>query len=190
MVRTLVASVEAGDPHEAADQQWMLEWIDSGAQLWRLEKPSTPPRHLAVYAILLDEPTQSIMIIFHALAQAWLFPGGHSDDLEDPRRTVVRELDEELQIAPPFHPAFGGDPFFLTVTQTRGNHSHTDVTLWFVFRADRNQPVTIDAREFSEVRWVPLQDRSSWPDGAFDPGLERFLSKLTARLNSVALKGR
>lgn len=189
VVRELVASVEPHDPQEAADQAWMLAWIDSGAQLWRLEKPATPPRHLAVYAILIDEPTRSIMVVDHRLAQAWLFPGGHVDDLEDPRLTARRELEEELRIEPPFHPVLGDDPFFLTVTQTRGPNTHTDVTLWFSFLADRNARITPDLREFGQVQWVAIDDRQGWPDGVYDPGLARFLDKLRARLGrgSVAV---
>ncbi len=190
LIRRLVAAVEPGDRQEEDERQWMLDWIDSGVQLFRLAKPASPPQHLAVYSILIDAPTRSIMIVWHVLAQAWLFPGGHVDDLEDPRASVVRELAEELQIAPAFHPEFGDDPFFLTVTQTRGADSHTDVTLWFVFQTDRDDPMTPDEREFGEVLWVPIDDLTAWPDGVFDPGLERFLEKLTARLGPKALLAR
>ncbi|MFI6513554.1 NUDIX domain-containing protein [Streptosporangium sp. NPDC050855] len=188
-VRELVAAMRPHDPQEATDQAWVFAWIDSGTQLWRVEKPATPPSHLVVYTVLFDEPTRSIMIVYHLLAQAWLFPGGHVDNLENPRSTARRELTEELQIEPPFHPALGDDPVFLTVTQTRGPNTHTDVTLWFLFLANREEPVVPDLREFSEVRWVPLDDRASWPEGVFDPGLERFLNKLTTLLAPEASTG-
>ncbi|WP_242909344.1 NUDIX domain-containing protein [Actinomadura terrae] len=178
IVRDLLTRVTPGDGQEAADQRRTLDWVDSGAPLFRVRKPDVPPRHLAVYAALLDEPTRSVMVVAHRLAQAWLFPGGHVDDNEDPRRAITRELAEELRIRPQFHSAFGDDPFFLTVTQTRGDHSHTDVTMWFVFQADRDGRVTTDPREFGDVRWAPVDDRGSWPDGATDPGMDRFLRKL------------
>ncbi|MFI7642956.1 NUDIX domain-containing protein [Nonomuraea sp. NPDC049400] len=190
VVRDLVQAVAPYDERESADQRWMLDWIDAGHPLFRTAKPATPPQHLAVYSVLIDAPTRSIMIVWHVLAQAWLFPGGHVDDLEDPRASVVRELAEELQIAPAFHPEFGDDPFFLTVTQTRGADSHTDVTLWFVFETDRDGPMVPDEREFGEVLWVPIDDRTAWPAGVFDPGLARFLAKLAARLGPDALPSR
>ncbi|GGL54949.1 NUDIX domain-containing protein [Planomonospora parontospora] len=111
-----------------------------------------------------------------------LWPGGHADDQEDPRASAVRELAEELRIAPGFHPAFGDVPCFLTVTQTRGVDSHTDVTLWFAFQANRDAVIVPDEREFAQVRWVPIDGRQGWPHGVFDPGLERFLDKLRTRL--------
>jgi 8-oxo-dGTP diphosphatase len=181
VVRDLISGVSPHDEREAADQRRMLDWVDSGAQLFRLQKPATPPQHLVVYAALLDEANRSVMLVDHLLAQAWLFPGGHVDDGEDPRVTVVRELDEELQINPPFHPLFGDDPFFLTVTQTRGPHSHTDATMWFVFTADRTQPLTPDPREFSAVQWFALDDPNAWTGRTFDPEMLRFVDKLALR---------
>jgi 8-oxo-dGTP diphosphatase len=163
----------------------MLDWVASGAQLFRLRKPATPPQHLAVYAALLDEQTRSVMLVDHVKAHAWLAPGGHVDDGEDPRNTVVRELDEELRIAPPFHPRFGNDPFFLTVAQTRGEHSHTDVTLWFVFAADRSAEITPDPTEFSAIRWFGLDEPAAWAAEQFDPQMHRFISKLSSSLDRV-----
>ncbi|WP_222722691.1 NUDIX domain-containing protein [Actinomadura alba] len=160
----------------------MLDWIDSGAQLFRLEKPANPPQHLVIYAALIDQGSHSVMLVDHAKAKAWLMPGGHVDPDEDPRRAVVRELREELDIAPPFHPVTGSDPLFLTVTQTRGADSHTDVTLWFVFQADQRTPISPDPVEFSAVQWFRL-DRSGWATDQFDPGMARFVAKLSQLLD-------
>ncbi len=182
VVRELVAGVHPCDDREAAHRTWMLDWVDSGAQLYRLVKPVTPPQHLVVYAILLDETDRSMMLVAHNLARAWLPPGGHVDDGEDPRRAVVRELEEELGITPPLHPAFGPGPFFLTVTATRPPDTHEDATMWFVFDADRDAPITPDEREFSAVRWFSLDATEMPGDGPFDPSLFRFLRKVSAHL--------
>lgn len=130
VVRALVEGVSPHDALEARDRQWMLDWVDSGAPLFRLAKPATPPQHLAVYAALVDEQRESVMLVHHVKAKAWLLPGGHADPGENPCRTVLREADEELGISPRFHPVCDSAPFFLTVTQTRGADSHTDVTLF------------------------------------------------------------
>lgn len=185
VVRDLVVGVGPHDEREAADRRWMLDWVDSGAPLFRVAKPATPRQHLAVYAALLDEDTQSVMLVDHAKAKAWLFPGGHVDLDEDPRRCVVRELGEELGISPEFHPLTGDAPFFLTVTQTRGAHSHTDVTMWFVFRGDRRALITPDLSEFSAVQWFELDRETGWGADQFDPGMARFISKLSTALERV-----
>jgi hypothetical protein len=42
VVRDLVAGVRPYDTREAMDQRWILDWIASSAQLFRLAKPATP----------------------------------------------------------------------------------------------------------------------------------------------------
>ncbi|WP_433358782.1 NUDIX domain-containing protein [Streptosporangium sp. CA-115845] len=187
VVRDLVQAVAPYDERESADQRWMLDWIDAGHPLFRTAKPATPHRHLAVYAALLDEAARTLLLVDHAKAKAWLMPGGHVDPDENPQVTVVRELDEELKIAPPFHPRFGADPFFLTVTETRPPHPHTDVTLWFVFSASQTVKIVPDPAEFSAWRWFALDDAEAWV-GDFDPQMHRFMAKLTCALELAPVR--
>ena len=176
-VRVLLEAVEPFDEREEADRRWALGWVDSGAPLFRTAKPATPPRHLVVYTVLLDERAGALLLVDHAKARTWLPPGGHVDDGEDPCAAAVRELDEELGITPPPHPHLGPGPFFLTVTETRPPHPHTDVSLWFVFDADQAQPLTPDLTEFTRTCWFPLTEPPEPPAG-FEPYLSRFMNKL------------
>lgn len=129
VVRERVTSVSPADEKEAADQAAILSGIDSGAPLFRVAKPATPPMHLCVYfALVDDDDANSVMLVDHVKARAWLLPGGHVDPGEDPRWSVEREAFEEFRITSKFHGRLGnGQPIFLSVTQTRGEHSHTDV---------------------------------------------------------------
>jgi 8-oxo-dGTP diphosphatase len=182
VVRDHVRAVSPLDDREAADQADILGWIESGAPLFRTAKPATPPRHLAVYAALVDEAERSVMLVDHRKAQLWLLPGGHVDDGEDPRWSVEREAFEELGISPKFHEKIS-QPCFLSVTQTRGAGSHTDVTLWFVLEGDSSAEVRPDLGEFSEVRWLSL-DRTDWSEPCFDPHMDRFVRKLSSALET------
>jgi 8-oxo-dGTP pyrophosphatase MutT (NUDIX family) len=147
--------------------------------LFRVAPPAHPERHLCVYFALLSELERPrVLLIDHRKAGLWLLPGGHVDEGEDPRATVVREAAEELGIEAEFHPRFGSDPLFVTVTQTRGADSHTDVSLWFVLRTGRQMEVKIDQREARGKRWLELDDPSVWLGDCFDPHMGRFRSKL------------
>ena len=42
------------DDFERATKEHVLSWIDSGAELWRIEKPATPNKHLVSYFVLTD----------------------------------------------------------------------------------------------------------------------------------------
>jgi 8-oxo-dGTP diphosphatase len=187
LIHDLVAAVSPLDEKEASDQSDILGWVASGAPLFRVQRPATPHKHLAVYFALLDDASRSIMLVDHVKARSWLLPGGHVDDGEDPRWTVEREAFEELRITPKFHERISGDkPFFVTVTQTRGPGSHTDVTLWFVLKGDRHAEIQMDVREFSEVRWFGFDHQTEWPVSRFDPQMHRFAVKLTGAVTRSA----
>lgn len=189
VVCDLVAGVAPFDEHEAQDKTTTLQWVRSGAPLFRIARPATPDKHLCVYFALFDDARRSVLLVDHVKAGLWLFPGGHVDDGEDPRTTVLREAAEELQITGEFHPRFGDEPLFLTVTKTRGEHSHTDVSFWFVLDADQDMRIEADPREANQVRWFALDDHAEWAHDRFDPHMARFRDKLVARLGTPALVG-
>jgi 8-oxo-dGTP diphosphatase len=94
---------------------------------------------------------------------------------------VVREADEELHLAAKFHDVTGDTALFLSITQTRGDHSHADVTLWFVLKATRLERIEPDPGEFNATRWFSLDD-TDWSATHFDPHMARFIAKLKTRL--------
>ncbi len=172
-VRAELLSIQPWDALEREQLAQMLDWVDSGAPLCRIAKPATPPRHLVSYFALVDEG--HILLVDHRNARLWLPSGGHVEPLEPPRRTVARELAEELGLV--LDESEVGPPRFLTCTTTVGlTAGHEDVSLWYVLHGDRHAPLPrFDAGEFEAVRWfafdeVPLQ-RS-------DPHMGRFLGKL------------
>jgi 8-oxo-dGTP pyrophosphatase MutT (NUDIX family) len=176
IVRDLVAGVVACDLREDIDQVAMLRWIDSGAPLWRTAKPAMPKLHLCVYFVVFDPRRRTVLLIDHVLSGLRLPPGGHVDYAEDPRKTVVREAEEELGIDARF---LFEEPLFVTVTQAV-DHSHEDATLWFVLTGDQDMRVVADPGEISAVHWVPLDDDCG---PGCDPRLDQFRRKLIARLS-------
>jgi 8-oxo-dGTP pyrophosphatase MutT (NUDIX family) len=181
-----VAGIEPFDAIEADHRADTLAWIDSEAPIHRTAKPATPPRHLVSYCVLVDPGARSALLVDHRNAQRWLPTGGHVELDEHPAEAARREMAEELAISPPFHPATGPTPLFLTVSETGGRSTpHTDVSLWFVFVGAEGQRVQADPREFAGARWWPFDDigatgsGSGAPEGSrFDIHLPRFLAKL------------
>jgi 8-oxo-dGTP pyrophosphatase MutT (NUDIX family) len=158
-----IAPLDATEHEHLADA---LAWVDSGAQLCRVVKPATPPKHLVSYFAVVDG--EHILLVDHKNAQLWLPAGGHVEPGEHPRTTVLRELKEELGITAP-HTIDA--PLMVTCTITVGlTARHTDVSLWYVVHGDRTQRMKFDENEFHDIRWFCLrgsatssQRSASWP---------------------------
>lgn len=175
-IATLVRAIRPCDDLEARHREETLAWIASGAPLFRIRAPATPPRHLVSYFALFDPAERRVLLVDHKKAGLWLPSGGHVEENEDPRATVEREVREELGIAADF---LLPEPLFLTSTETVGSTAgHVDVSLWYVLRGDSRTALVFDADEFHAVAWFPLE---ALPRRA-EPHLCRFAHKLAAGL--------
>lgn len=172
-IRNEILSIAPIDAIEAAHIADALAWVDSGAEVFRIAKPSTPPKHLVAYFALVDDG--HILLVDHKNAQLWLPPGGHVEPHEHPRKTVVREMQEELGFTPA-HDVQA--PLMITCTTTVGlTAGHVDVSLWYVVHAQRGQKISFDETEFNAVKWFAF---AQVPLHRSDPHLGRFIQKLAS----------
>lgn len=179
-IRSIIADVVAFDEVEATHIQSSLEWIDSGVEIFRLEKPATPPKHLVSYFVLIDPDRNKLMLVDHIKAELWLPAGGHVEKDEDPKATVRREMQEELALDANF---VFEKPIFITETVTVGKTAgHTDVSLWYVVGADSEVSLSYDPAEFSGYMWFSYQEILDTPVNELDPHMHRFTHKLMTLL--------
>jgi pimeloyl-ACP methyl ester carboxylesterase/8-oxo-dGTP pyrophosphatase MutT (NUDIX family) len=179
IVRQAVATIDPVDDLEREHKENVLAWIDSGVQIFRVEKPDKPDKHLVSYFVPYDETQNLFMLIDHAKAKLWLPPGGHVDIDEDPKETVTREAKEELAIDAEFLPQFGDKPVFVTVT-TIGYGNHTDVSLWYVIRGDSSVDLWYDSREMGGYKWFSPDEILTANGSQFDPHMQRFVKKFVS----------
>jgi 8-oxo-dGTP diphosphatase len=170
-VRELVASIVPADELERAHQRDMVEWLKATPDIYRRQKPATPPMHLVSYAVLIDPHDMAMFLVDHRRAGLSLPPGGHVEPGEDPADTVRREVMEELSIKADFS-IMGALPAFVTVTRTRGvTGGHTDVSLWYVISGSQRSPIRLDPREFAGGRWWTWADLESADPAPFRSAL-------------------
>ncbi len=169
-IRVEVESLAPLDELESRTRSEVLDWIDSGAELCRLQKPATPNKHLVAYFPIIDG--DYLLLVDHINADLWLPTGGHVEPGEHPRNTVFREAREELGVEAEF---LMNEPILITSTSTVGKTAgHTDVSIWYALRGSRNQQFVFDQSEFRSVCWF---HRDSLPLDRTDPELTRFVSK-------------
>jgi 8-oxo-dGTP pyrophosphatase MutT (NUDIX family) len=178
-----VALIEPVDALEAEHRAAVLDWIDSGDELYRLVPPDQPPMHLVSYFVPLDLASDSLLVAAHRKSGLVLPPGGHCEVGEMPWQTVQRECVEELGIPAVALPWLGPEPLFVTVTETQGSvvRRHSDVSLWHVIEVKReDERLRPDAGEFDGVHWLSFDELLAEPIERFDPHMHRFALKLRA----------
>ncbi|MDD9928470.1 MAG: NUDIX hydrolase [Rhodospirillaceae bacterium] len=169
-IAAALEALAAFDDAEARDIGETLAWIRSGAEIFRLAKPDTPPKHLIAYFMVIDG--DHLLLVDHKNSGLWLPPGGHVDPGEHPRDTVVREAGEELGIEAAF---LRSGPVMLTVVETVGRTAgHTDVCLWYALRGDRHSVLDYCRDEFHGIRWF---HKDALPKTRVEPCLGRFVAK-------------
>lgn len=181
----LLAGIDPWDELERAHLATAAEWIASGAPVYRTQRPDIPPMHLVSYFVVLDEARRELLLVAHRKAGLWLPSGGHVEQMEDPWDTVLRECREELRIDAVPSAACGERPQFLTVTRTRGQGQHTDVSLWYVLQSDARAITSFDQDEFAAIRWLSLQQVLDQSTQTLDPHMHRFTRKLLATLSAT-----
>ena len=170
----IVAAIEPLDELEREHRDSTLEWIRSGAPIFRTKKPDVPHKHLVSYFALVDEARGKMLLVDHKIAGLWLPSGGHVEPGEDPQATVVREIAEELGLVADF---MQPDPLFITVTRVGSDGGHTDVSLWYLLRGDSSRAIEFDRGEFHGVRWFGFEEI---PFERSDPHMCRFVVKMRA----------
>ncbi|MCW2912265.1 MAG: hypothetical protein JWN52_333 [Actinomycetia bacterium] len=179
----LLGQIRPWDEQELRHRDLAADWLRSGAPLYRV-RDDEPPMHLVSYFLVLDEATGTLLLVEHRKASLLLPAGGHVEAGEDPWSTVVRECREELFLDAVPSTATGARPFFITATRTRGRLPHTDVSLWYVLRADAETITVYDEREFTGIRWLTPQQVFNEPLEGCDPHLHRACRKLLAARTS------
>lgn len=90
-LRGLIADLVAHDEQESADRANVLDWIDSGSELYRQVPPDQPPQHLVTYFLPYDTARDVLFLVKHRKAGLWLPPGVHlASDLSDSPLSVQR----------------------------------------------------------------------------------------------------
>jgi len=181
-IRKDIQLIQPLDSLESAQISDTLLWLDSGVPIFRITPPADPPRHLVAYFVVVDPDHQSLLLGDHIKAQLWLPTGGHVEQGEHPRATVVREMQEELGQQAIFLRG-NNRPFFLTTRETVGlTAGHTDVSMWYLLRGGMHQRLQFDRCEFTDMAWFSFDEILASHPAIFDTHMQRFTRKLQSYL--------
>ncbi|MCH1430634.1 MAG: NUDIX domain-containing protein [Chlamydiales bacterium] len=181
--KEIIKNLQEINPIDTLEQESIhstLEWVKTNNDIFRREKPDTPPKHLVSYCLVIDLKAKQILLTHHKLSSLWLPTGGHIEVEELPALAAKRELKEELNID---GEAVIDAPFFLSITDTVNlQKNHTDVSLWFLYHGDSRKVYEDYSRaEFYEVKWFTFEQL---PFLKSDPHILRVISKVERNLTA------
>ncbi|MFI0218808.1 NUDIX hydrolase [Streptomyces lydicus] len=154
-IRNTVTAYLDAHPEDKAHLDVVLGLLDGGADLTsRAEMLG----HVTAGAILADLDGQ-VLHIHHNALNRWLLPGGHLEDVDDDLAgAALRELVEEagldggaVALAEPRPVHIDVHPIPANPAKGEGAHLHVDFR--YLFRLERDAPVTLQAEEVSGYAW-------------------------------------
>jgi 8-oxo-dGTP pyrophosphatase MutT (NUDIX family) len=171
--------IEEIKPFDALEKEHILDtiaWIDSGVEIFRIQKPDVPPKHLVSYFVLVDPARKKLLLLDHVKSGLWLPSGGHVEKDEHPKTAVEREIQEELHMSAEF---LSENPFFITQAVTVATtKSHRDVSLWYVLKGDSQKEIIYDLGEYTGYHWLGYQEVLDTDIVKLDIHMHRFVNKL------------
>ncbi|MGA5143232.1 NUDIX domain-containing protein [Streptomyces azureus] len=174
----LIGAIETWDDLERTHRETATQWSASGASDHRARKPDVSAVHLVSYFVVLDDTLGQLLLVAHRKAGPWPPAGGHVEVAESPWAAAIRECREELGTEAVASPITGEVPLFLTVTRTRGQRAHTDLSLWHLLNAGADTITSYDQGEFDAIRRLTYEQVLEESAGLLDPHMHRFTRKL------------
>jgi 8-oxo-dGTP pyrophosphatase MutT (NUDIX family) len=172
--RGIVAGVDPTDPAVASHRARVLDFVDRHPDALHR---SCVEGHFTGSALVVEEGTGRILVLFHRKLQRWLQPGGHADGDANLAAVALREATEEtgidgLRVDP--------RPIDLDIHRVEppgeAPHDHLDVRYLVVAprgaRAEGNH-------ESEDLRWVSLDELGGF---GVDEGTVRMARTGLARL--------
>ena len=166
-VENIIKEIENYIPQnedEVACQKEMLDFLLT----WK-EKALTRENtngHFSASCIVINEQKTKVLFVYHLIYQSWSFIGGHIDNETNLFLVAKKELEEETGTQP-----FKAYPHMiaiqkLKVPQHYKNHqiieTHYHYDVCFLFMVKESDPIRIKEDENKDVRWLPIDDISSY----------------------------
>ena len=80
------------DEEEVQIKEYILKWIDTFDDVLTRNNEFG---HFASSAFVVNKDRTKMLVVYHNIYDAWIFPGGHADGEADLLSVAVREVEEE-----------------------------------------------------------------------------------------------
>ena len=147
------------DEQEERDKEQMLRFIDNFDDV--LTRNNTFG-HFSSSAFVVNKERTKMVVVYHNIYGAWIYPGGHADGEDDLLSVAVREVEEETGL---HVNVLDKDIFAVQSLPTKGHvkrgkyvsaHTHFDTV--YLLEADDTIPLVYREDESKGVKWVSFEE--------------------------------
>ena len=170
------------DEQEEKDKEQMLEFINNYDDVLTRNNVMG---HFSSAAFVVNKERTKMVVVYHNIYDAWIYPGGHADGEEDLLSVAVREVEEETGLKVN---VLDANMFAIQSLPVKGHvkrgkyvsaHTHFDVV--YLLEADDTIPLVFREDESKGVKWIPFEEAD---DETMCDFIRPIHKKLVKKLNN------
>lgn len=141
------------------NQRVFIKWIDRFDDVLTRENEFG---HFASSAFVVNKDRTKMLVVYHNIYDAWIFPGGHADGEENLLSVAVREVEEETgqktKVLDDSIFAISASPIVGHVKRGKYIPAHTHLDVVYLLEADDKIPLVYREDESKGVKWITFEE--------------------------------
>lgn len=158
----------------------MLKWVDTFNDILTSENEFG---HFASSAFVVNKDRTKMLVVYHNIYDAWIFPGGHADGEENLLSVVVRKVEEETGLKTKVLDnsifVISASPIIGHIKRGKYIPAHTHLDVIYLLEADDKEKLVFREDESKCVKWITFEEATG--DNIVDfirPVHKRLIEKL------------
>lgn len=147
------------DETEERIKEYQLNWINTFDDVLTRENEFG---HFASSAFVVNRDRTKMLVVYHNIYDAWIFPGGHADGEENLLFVAIREVEEETglktKVLDESIYAISASPIVGHVKKGKYVPAHTHLDVVYLLEADDKETLTFREDESKGVKWISFDE--------------------------------
>ncbi len=147
------------DESEEKIKDYLLKWMNTFQDVLTRENEFG---HFASSAFVVNKERTKMLVVYHNIYDAWIFPGGHADGEENLLAVAIREVEEETGLKTKVLDesifAISASPIIGHIKKGKYVPAHTHLDVVYLLEADDKKPLTFREDESKGVKWITFEE--------------------------------
>jgi len=147
------------DETEERIKEYQLNWINTFDDVLTRENEFG---HFASSAFVVNKDRTKMLVVYHNIYDAWIFPGGHADGEENLLSVATREVEEETGLKTKVLDesifAISASPIAGHVKRGKYVPAHTHLDVVYLLEADDKETLTFREDESKGAKWISFDE--------------------------------